>query len=131
FSMNLQTTISAQHAVLRGILAALEDAARRVLAGEPGGMTALRDAACSLDATFRGHLAVEESLLVPLLSVPQIDSLRREHGQQRAMLEAILAEVEHDPMELADDCLWLVRVLGNDMDAEDAGLLRAHLEGAA
>jgi hypothetical protein len=123
--MNVASTISGEHAVIRELLASLGDAARRLREG--GGITALRDAARALDAIFRAHLALEESLLVPLLPPDRADRLRREHRQQTTMLEAILAEVEHDardPIGLANDSLWLVRALGRDMDAEDLELAR-------
>jgi hemerythrin-like domain-containing protein len=134
--MNLENTIFAEHAMLRGLLSALDDAGRRVLVGEPGAMTALRDAVRALDVTFRGHLAVEESLLVSVLSSEQLEFLRREHRQQRAMLEAIVGEIDHgahDATRIADDALWLVRALERDMDAEDASLLRiaSHVQQGA
>jgi hemerythrin-like domain-containing protein len=119
--------ISGEHRTLRGLLESLDDAAARVLSSTPGGMTALREATRALDTSFRAHLAMEESVLAPLLRGRALDHMRREHRDQRSMLEAILNEVEHDPrdpMRLAHDARWLVVALARDMDVEDEILSR-------
>ena len=124
-SVDPKTTIAGEHQALRALLGSLDDAARRVLAASPGGMTALREATRAVDTTFRAHLALEESLLVPILRGASLERMRREHRAQRVMLEAIVSEVEHDPrdpMQLAYDARWLVAALARDMDAEDAAL---------
>jgi hypothetical protein len=116
--------------MLRTLLAALDLAARRVLAADPAAMGALRDAMRTLDTIFRAHLTLEESILPP----PIVARLNREHREQRSMLEAILAEVEHDtrdPMRVAEDARWLVAVLSRDMDAEDVAFARLSADARA
>jgi hemerythrin-like domain-containing protein len=124
--------VLSQHRDLRAILASLEDAARRVRAFEPGGVSALRDGVRHLDTAFRAHLAFEESLLLPALSEHALSRLRAEHGEQRTMLAALSSEVERDASDaesLAADALWLVGALLKDMRAEDQALESGAISG--
>jgi hypothetical protein len=125
--------ILSQHRDLRAILGALEDAAKRVRSFEPGAIMALRDGVRHLDTAFRAHLAFEESLLLPVLPERAVSRLRAEHHGQRSMLEALSSDVGrdgHEPTALAEDALWLVGALLEDMRAEDRALEAARIDGA-
>jgi iron-sulfur cluster repair protein YtfE (RIC family) len=114
-----------EHGELRVMLGALDEAAARVLAHTPGALSELRAAVRALDVSFRAHLVMEETALVPVLSAEAVERLRRDHGEQRAALVAISSEVEADlkePARLADDARWLVRGLLRDMQEEDSAL---------
>jgi len=114
-----------EHQELRRLLDALDDAASRVLAHTPGALTDLRAIVRVLDVSFRAHLMMEETALIPVLSAAAVDRLRREHAEQRAALVALSSDVETDlkePTHLADDARWLVRGLLRDMHDEDAAL---------
>jgi iron-sulfur cluster repair protein YtfE (RIC family) len=114
-----------EHLDLRGLLGALDDAASRVVEQAPGAISELRAAVRVLDVSFRAHILMEETTLVPVLPEGAIDRLHREHAEQRAALLALASEVEADhgePVRLADDARWLVRGLLRDMQEEDGAL---------
>ena len=95
-------------------LAFVEDAARRVQEGKPGAMTELRSDVRALDAAFRAHVTAEERVLLPALPREAAERLHARHDEERAMIHALVSDVEIDAKEprlLAEDARWLARSL--------------------
>lgn len=109
-----RTHILREHDRLRELLAAAEDAAKRLLSGK-GKVAAFRDLLAQLRTTLAEHNAHEEALLAPILSSAdatgpmRVRRMAEEHAAEHATLLAHLAgpdsEVAHRMSEVAEDLL--------------------------
>jgi hypothetical protein len=124
--------VLADHAVLRGMLSSLQQLAHQVLEGKHERTQALRFEGKTLLHTLREHMDWEDAHLDPVLrnagssGRQRADQLARDHREQRAMVEHLLAGLQ-DPARptpiLARSLLDLTRLLQLDMQDEEASYL--------
>jgi iron-sulfur cluster repair protein YtfE (RIC family) len=118
------------HAALRRLLADVQQTLGAA-APEPRALRALGDA---LRQRFAEHLALEERTLVPALRAidawgeERAGRLEREHREQRARLDAIVARLQQEAgAALAADLRGLAREILLDMEHEEKTVLDENL----
>ncbi len=128
----IRARILEQHEQLRERLSALENEARGLQQGETG--VDVRRHARELRALLIVHLDSEEALLIPELreadgfGPARVDSLEREHAEQKQQLEKLLLEIEtaEDLAHLVTPVLELIERVRLDMAEEE----KTHLSSA-
>jgi uncharacterized protein (DUF2267 family) len=135
FPATVRTSVLQQHdglrLVLRGALAASTQSLRRDGLDRDGLVAFVRD----LAARFRGHLAYEETHMLPILAhvdawgPERVEDLVEEHARQRAELETLVegSENDWDSERIALTLRSLAADLLIDMDEEERGNLRSDL----
>jgi len=131
----IRQTILDDHAALRGLFASLRDLLRSAGGGAERDQ-AVRDLGSALRERFLTHLDLEDRYLVPALR--EIDAwgeerakrVSREHDEQRARLDRLLAHLQ-DPerplAELIEELDVLIRDLLEDMTHEEETVLHEDL----
>jgi len=126
--------VLAEHVELRKRLVEIDAVTSRILAGHEGGERILREKVRQLCALLEGHLALEETTLLPAIcevdgwGPVRADHLRQEHQAQRAAL-ARLDRIctQAAGVELARTAQAFGRCLLEDMNLEERELLNPNL----
>ncbi len=116
--------ILADHEILRRMLERLEVRARRVLQGKSKAAAGLREEFEAVESRLRGHLELEERVLVPALleadawGRERAERCYEEHARQRQIMDAVRAS-ERTPHEFALLAWGFVRLIREDMAEEE------------
>lgn len=134
----VRAKILAEHKEVRRGLRAMDDSARAVARGDSSHVSKMRARLLEFAVFFESHLQMEEEHLVPILAeldawgMARVEHLADEHRGQRLMLRAMIHESERftkTPKELAEDAMWLVRVLKKDMVDEEKMIAELQEDG--
>ena len=132
----LRRTVLAQHAELSKLLDTVAAAARRVQGGDGSVLDLLRDCGRELHERMSEHLDYEDRWLVPAMreldawGTERARSIDEEHRDQRELLSFVLSRLEDRkaPVQLlADQLLSFVAAMRDDMQFEEAAVLREDL----
>lgn len=129
---NIRRSVEEDHAELRVIAGAVEEVASQVVRGEGRSVGALRERGLELHERLCRHLDLEDRILLPAVEAagsdgPQrAESLRREHAEQRALLEYILERLEdiaRPSLVLGRELQNFAELLRDDIEYEESTIL--------
>ena len=121
---DVRKQILADHEVLRRMLERLEVRARRVLQGKSKAAPGLPKEFEALESRLRGHIELEERILLPALLAAdawgreRVERCYEEHARQREIMDAVRAS-ERTPNEFALLAWGFVRLIREDMAEEE------------
>jgi hemerythrin-like domain-containing protein len=132
----IRERILGEHDALRDMVSALVDRARHFDPNRAEAAMELRAAGFECFETFAAHLQTEDGLLIPVLETiadggpAMAERLRREHREQRELLEFLVRRLEDNarPTSLVVSELHnFAEYLRLDMSHEEATILREDL----
>ena len=121
-----------EHQRIRELLADVRQLASRVVAGDVSCAAALRERGKTLQEFFRGHLDLEDAILIPALreadawGPERADRVGHEHAEQRQRMDAVarlLAESGGSAREVANALSLLADRIEEDMIHEERAVL--------
>lgn len=120
-----------EHAIIRALLDDVQRACDAATERRSGAVDQLYRAVWGLHVTFEEHLAMEETLVAPIIRARETfgdaraDDMLCEHDQQRRVLLELVDETERDTKDvdaLIAQTRGLVEAFRKDMIAEDGWL---------